>query len=341
MNRQKRIEALEALGTYILKKDVPLQKAVNKNYLRNQWFTKENQYQALEAVVHEFLDKEKLNAWLANYPSTPTENPKNIGLILAGNIPLVGFHDFLTVWLSGNNPILKLSSKDEKLLLHLLAFLKEECPDEMKGVNVVDRLAGFDAVIATGSNNSSRYFEQYFGKYPNIIRKNRNAVAVLSGKETPEQIKALGHDMFDYFGLGCRNVSKVYVPKDFDFVYFLDHLESFKFLMDHHKYKNNYDYNRSILLLNRTEHFASDYVMLRENPSLPSPLSVVNYEYYTREEDWKNRLIDDATQIQCVVGDQKSFPDLLPFGSAQKPSLMDYADGVDTMAFCLGLGDQF
>jgi len=338
MNRQKRIDALVALGEYILKKDVPLQKVVNKNYLHNQWFTKENQYKALEAVAQEYLAKDKLEDWLSNYPAPTMEHPKKIGLILAGNIPLVGFHDFLTVWLSGHHSLIKPSSKDEKLLLHLLAVLKELVPDEMVGVEITERLAGFDAVIATGSNNSSRYFEQYFGKYPNIIRKNRNAVAVLSGKETPEQIQALGHDIFDYFGLGCRNVSKLFLPKDFDFVYFLDHLASFESMMDHHKYKNNYDYNRSILLLNRTKHFASDFLMMREDTALTSPLSVLNYEFYNSNKEWENRLIDEAAGIQCVVGDTLSFPNLMPFGTAQQPSLSDYADGVDTMAFCMGLG---
>lgn len=339
MNFKKRLNALVALGEYIKKQDIPLKKAVQDNFLHNQWFTPENQWNALTAIQENFLEPTKLQAWLDNYPNSTNDrtDSKKVGLILAGNIPLVGFHDFLCVWLSGHKALIKTSSKDEKLFKHLLEFLEKNVENPTEGFEVVERLKDFDAVIATGSNNSGRYFDYYFGKYPNIIRKNRSSVAVLSGNETKEDIVALGHDLFDYFGLGCRNVAKIFIPTDFDFVFFLDSLIPFTSLMHHNKYKNNYDYNRSILLLNETHHYASDFVILTESKGMVSPISTIYYETYTDQSDWENRLLDEAEQIQCVVGNTRTHDHLIPFGKAQQPELSDYADKIDTMEFLLNL----
>lgn len=337
MNFEKRLEALLLLGEYIQKKDVPLQKAIQRNYINNQWFTPENQWKSLNAIQSEFLNRSKLEAWLEKYPINDQSTKKKVGLILAGNIPLVGFHDFLCVWLSGHTALVKTSGKDEKLFVHLLEFLEKTIEKPNNRFEIVERLKDFDAIIATGSNNSGRYFDYYFGKYPNIIRKNRSSVAILKGDETKEEITALGNDLFDYFGLGCRNVSKIFVPKDFDFVSFLDNLASFEGLMHHNKYKNNYDYNRSILLLNETPHFASDYIMLAENKGMVSPISTLYYEFYEHQSEWENRLMDEAEQIQCVVGNARHYPELLPFGKAQEPTLSDYADNIDTMEFLVNL----
>lgn len=338
MNLEKRLNALVKLGEYIQKKDVPLQKAIQSNYLNNQWFTPENQWKSLQAIQENYLNPEKLKQWLEKYSLKEPTETKRVGLILAGNIPLVGFHDLLCVWLSGHKALIKTSGKDEKLFAHLLDFLLKNNEGAENLLETVERLKDFDAVIATGSNNSGRYFDYYFGKYPNIIRKNRSSVAILSGSESPEQIKALGNDFFDYFGLGCRSVSKIFVPKDFDFVYFLDHLSSFQSLMMHNKFKNNYDYNRSVFLLNQATHYASNFLMLVKNKGMVSPISTVYYEYYKDQADWENRLMDEAEQIQCVVGDAGKHPHLIDFGQAQKPELWDYADKIDTMEFLLKLG---
>ena len=253
---------------------------------------------------------------------------------MAGNLPLVGFHDFLSVFVAGHKALIRFSSKDDKLFSFVLKNLVKISPESKEYFETTERLQGFDAVIATGSSNTGRYFEHYFGKYPNIIRKNRSSVAVLDGNETIEELKSLGEDVFTYFGMGCRNVSKLYVPKDYDFPHLLDNWAHYQPLTNHNKYKNNYDYNRSILLLNRTQHFASDYIMLMENENMTSPVSILYYEFYDNEKDWRNKLKENAEQIQCSVGKAEG---LLPFGTAQNPQLNDYADGIDTMQFLSNL----
>jgi hypothetical protein len=256
-------------------------------------------------------------------------------LILAGNIPLVGFHDVLSVLASGHHALIKSSTQDARLIKKVLERLIAIEPAFEGSFTFVERLENFDAVIATGSNNTSRYFEYYFGKVPHIIRKNRNSVAVLTGDETTEQLYLLGHDIFDYFGLGCRNVSKLFVPKGYDLIKFFEAIEPYNSIINHHKYNNNYDYNKSIYLVNRDTHLDNSFLLLKEDKSFTSPLAVLFFEYYEDIESLEELLKQENAHIQCIVSELplNTGNQVVTFGQSQHPQLWDYADGVDTMDF--------
>jgi len=257
--------------------------------------------------------------------------------VLAGNIPLVGFHDVLCVLISGNFALIKASSQDARLITQVLKRLTAIESAFEQRFAFTERLKDFDAVIATGSNNTSRYFEYYFGKVPHIIRKNRNSVAVLTGRETTEQLHALGRDIFDYFGLGCRNVSKLFVPEGYDFVPFFEAIEPYKNIINHHKYNNNYDYNKSIYLVNRDKHLDNGFLLVKEDERMVSPLAVLFFEYYDDLQSLDERLNHEKENIQCIVTAAPlasgAWGTTVNFGRSQQPSLWDYADGVDTMDF--------
>lgn len=326
-------EVFSTLGRQLSAPDETLSAVINNESYHNAWFTAANVKQAVIATGH-MLNKADLSAWLNQY-SLPIHQPKRIGLILAGNIPMVGFHDILCVLATGNIALIKLSSQDSRLIRHVLQMLVEIEPAFKEQLIYAERLDNFDAVIATGSNNTSRYFDFYFGKVPNIIRKNRNSVAVLSGFETKEQLHHLGHDIFDYFGLGCRNVSHVMVPKDYNFTPFFEAIEPFYTVGDHHKYHNNYDYNKAIYLVNRDEHLDNGFLLLKQDERLASPLAVLYYSYYDTFDSVMDELNKRAEDIQCVVS-QMQLPvnnQIVGFGQSQYPKLWDYADGVDTMEF--------
>lgn len=332
MDLQKKIQALDELGRYLLEGSQDLDDIIQKSYQHNPWFTPENIKMALNGIAANYLDKSKLSDWLSKYKMGEDAN-KRVGLIMAGNIPLVGFHDFICVFLSGNISLIKLSSKDQFLFPFIAKKLIELAPEVKDKIVFIDRLENFDAVIATGSNNSARYFEQYFAKYPHIIRKNRNSAAVLTGNETKEELQQLGHDIFDYFGLGCRNVSKLYVPKDYQFITLLEALESFKDISQHNKYKNNFDYNLTLLLMNNTPHYASDFLMVYENKSLSSPIAALYYEEYEDLKKLEKLLESQKELLQCIVSKDSSIKDTIPLGASQQPQLWDYADNVDVMEF--------
>jgi hypothetical protein len=298
----------------------------------NAWFNQEEIEKSLKSL-HHMLNDQDLDTWFKDI--TVSINPKKIGLILAGNIPLVGFHDVLCVLATGNIAQIKLSSSDEKLLPALLAELIKIEPALGERVQYVERLTDFDAIIATGSNNTSRYFEYYFGKVPNIIRKNRNSVAVLTGGETPEAIERLGHDIFDYFGLGCRNVSKLYIPEDYEIKNFFEPIQIFQPIINHFKYNNNYDYNKSIYLVNLVDHFDNGFVLLKEDERLASPLAVLYYERYSSLEQVQELLTKEKENIQCIVGHVplKGGLNVVDFGQSQHPKLWDYADNINTIDF--------
>jgi len=298
--------------------------------VKNPWFTEANINLAFDGICR-LLDSEVMLPWLENYPLS--DKPKNIGLVMAGNIPLVGFHDFLCVVLSGNNAVIKLSSQDEVLPKHIFELLININPGIQKQIKVVDRLSMLDGVIATGSDNTSRYFKKYFKDIPHIIRKNRISIAVLDGSETSQDLALLGNDIFSYFGLGCRNVAKVYVPKEFDFISLLDSLESHKHIIDHNKYFNNYEYNKAIYLVNRTEHLDNGFALFTKTSALISPLAVVYYEHYENEQQLLKMIELNQAKIQCIVGNGGILKSNVPIGQAQFPKVDDYADGVDTMAF--------
>ncbi|WP_264521352.1 acyl-CoA reductase [Flavobacterium sp. N1994] len=301
----------------------------------NGWFTPEQVYFAVQSWA-EALTEEHLNQWLAAYNLEEVKS-KTVGLILAGNIPLVGFHDFLSVLISGHKALVKTSSNDQHLIQFLAKYLITVEPELSNYITFTDgKLENFDAIIATGSNNTARYFEFYFKDKPSIIRKNRNSVAVLNGKETHEHLVQLGEDIFRYFGLGCRNVSKLFVPKDYSFEAFFKAIYEYKDVIFYEKYSNNYDYNKAVFLMSNFKLLDNEFLTLKEDTSYASPISSVFYEYYENIADLQIRLTNEAEQIQCIVSNNL-IENSIPFGKTQKPELWDYADNVDTIAFLLSL----
>ncbi len=300
----------------------------------NGWFTQEFVKMALQDWA-EALQADKLNEWLRSYSIIDNEESKRVGVVMAGNLPLVGFHDYLSVLLSGHQLVAKLSSDDAHLLPLLNQILALVDPELAHQAHFTkDQLKGFDAVIATGSNNTARYFEYYFGKYPHIIRKNRNGIAVIDGNESEDELLGLAKDVMSYFGLGCRSISKLYVPKGYEFKPLFKAFESFQHFEHHSKYYNNYEYNKAIYLVNKVMHRDNGYLLLKEDHSFASPISVLHYEEYSSLPDLKEELGIRKEEIQCIIGHQKEYFD---FGQGQHPALNDYADGVDTMAFLVDL----
>jgi hypothetical protein len=301
----------------------------------NGWFTPEQVYFAIESWA-KALAEDNLNQWLSNY-SIANVQPKTVGLILAGNIPLVGFHDFLSVLITGHKALVKMSSNDQHLLQFLSNYLISVDPKLSYYISFTDgKLENFDAIIATGSNNTARYFEFYFKGKPSIIRKNRNSVAVLNRNESHADLVSLGEDIFRYFGLGCRNVSKLFVPKDYSFEDFFKAMYEYKDVIFYEKYSNNYDYNKAVFLMSNFKLLDNEFLTLKEDISYASPISSVFYETYENIEDLQTRLTNDAEQIQCIVSNNL-VQNSIPFGQTQKPELWDYADNVDTIAFLLSL----
>jgi hypothetical protein len=326
------VDVFSTLGDQLSYPTEELTALIHDEHHYNAWFTPASTENAVKSIGA-MLNKADLTQWLDKYPLS--RGGKKVGLVLAGNIPLVGFHDVLCVFITGNHALIKASSQDSRLIKSALKKLEAIEPAFASQYTFVERLANFDAVIATGSNNTSRYFEYYFGKVPHIIRKNRNSVAVLTGKESNEQLFALGHDIFDYFGLGCRNVSKLYVPDGYNFELFFKAIEPHHNIIHHHKYNNNYDYNKSIYLVNRDKHLDNGFLLLKEDKNMISPLAVLFFEYYGDVDSVQETLKQQGQNIQCVVsaaplniGNQ-----VVNFGESQHPALWDYADGVDTMDF--------
>ncbi len=305
---------------------------------QNAWFTPQSLDQALKGI-QVLLDAEALEKWVANYSFSETGQPQQIGLMLAGNIPGVGFHDILAVLIAGHSACMKLSSQDTALPLWLLRQLKDIEPRFSERIFIEELLKNKQAYIATGSDNSARYFNYYFGKYPHLIRSNRTSMAILQGDESLADLQALGHDIFDYFGLGCRNVSKVFVKNQAQLMQLLDAIQPFDWVANHHKYFNNYEYNKSIYLVNGTPHLDNGFLLLKESADLVSPIGVLFYEVYEDEAALQSKLSALASQIQCIVGHSSlGIPGIIPFGQTQCPAPWDYADGVDTLQFLSGLG---
>ena len=311
------------------------EKLIALSQSHNGWYTPEQVRFAISSWANA-LSAANLNEWLAAYDIT-TRDSKTIALILAGNIPLVGFHDFLAVIISGNKALVKTSSNDQHLLPFLAKYLIAVNPEMAHYISFTDaKLDHFDAVIATGSNNTARYFEYYFRNKPALIRKNRNSAAVLTGKESREQLEALGEDIFRYFGLGCRNVSKLFVPRGYDFTSFFEAIYAYKDVIHYAKYANNYDYNKAVFLMSNFKLLDNGFLTIKEDVSYASPISSVFYEYYDDIPEIALRLKADEEQIQCIVSDG-AVDQSIPFGKTQKPALYDYADNVDTLKFLLSI----
>lgn len=340
MNREKQISGLAKLGIYIAhyletkpenydEKQEIFNALLRKSEIENTWFTQDNQKFALKQWV-ELLTPAHLKDWLKEYKIS--SKSKRVGLILAGNIPMVGFHDVISVVLSNHIPVIKLSSKDKRIL----PFLLELWNDLSEGTvtyEFVERLENFEAVIATGSNNTARYLEYYFKDQMSIIRKNRTSVAVVKGDETQEELELLAEDIFRYFGLGCRNVTRLLIPEDFLIDRLFESFLHYKDIINHNKYANNYEYNRAIYLLNAERFWDNNFVMLKESEELFSPLSVLNFSRYKNLKEVKDFLENNKENIQAIVAKDELGLDSIPLGSAQNPGLATYADKIDTMEF--------
>ncbi|MBX2907783.1 MAG: acyl-CoA reductase [Taibaiella sp.] len=329
MSLSARIELLDSLGRYMRSDDDQWQQVKLHAAQANPWFSTDHVEAAAHGIATQFLDGALLEKWVSGYEQSGSQ--RTVGIVMAGNIPMVGFHDLLCGFISGHNLSLKLSSKDEVLMKHVVAKMISLGPSLEGTISIADRLTGADAYIATGSNNTARYFEQYFGKYPHIIRKNRTSVAVLDGSETDEELKALGSDIYLYYGLGCRNVTQICVPRGYDFERLLNALKAYNSYADFSKYKNNYDYHLAIYLLNKVPYMSNESLLLVENELPFSAVSVLHYRYYDGKDELMKSLAE-SEDIQAVVGHGA-----IPFGEAQRPSLSDYADGVDTMKFLTSL----
>lgn len=301
-----------------------------KAQMENPWFTKANIELSFRGIG-KFLTEDKLSSLASRYKFK--EESKSIGVAMAGNIPLVGFHDFLCVLISGNTLVMKPSSQDSVLI----NFIKDELikiePEFSNKIFIEERLNAVDAIIATGSDNTARYFEYYFRNKPHVIRKNRSSCAILLGEEPATELKNLGDDVFSYFGLGCRNVSKLFVPVGYDFIPLLKSWEGFSSIIHHHKYANNYDYRKSIFLINKNDHFDTGFLLVLENENLVSPISVIYFEYYVNQEDLNEKITTQKEKLQCIVSAKGWFKGSVPFGQSQFPEIDDYADGMDTLSF--------
>ena len=341
MTLQQRTRAFVALGQifsdYVADKPGEytnrLHEAATQATIQNQWFGKHEIHFAFSALASN-LKPGELQAWLKAYPALQTERqPKRVGLIMAGNLPLVGFHDMLAVLLAGHFLVAKTSSKDAVLPRLVSDILCEIEPAFTERIQLTERLEQIEAVIATGSDNSARYFEHYFGKYPHIIRSNRHSLAILRGDETAEELQRLADDIFMYHGMGCRNVSKLFLPKGFDINRLFEAFDTYRHLRDHNKYRNNFDYQQAMLMMNKLPFLLNDFVILREALETSSPIGIVHYEWYTNLKAVHARIETETNQLQCIVAKRDMHPQAIAFGQSQQPRLWDYADNVDTLQF--------
>ncbi|NOT73672.1 MAG: acyl-CoA reductase [Cyclobacteriaceae bacterium] len=332
MKLSQRLNAFCSLGNSIREMELNDRKALAERVkYQNQWFTEESVLLSLKGI-EVLLEKDKLTTWVNSYSPEPA-TAKAVGVAMAGNIPAVGFHDFLCVLLSGHKLRAKLSSQDTVLMKFIIEKLLTIEPDFAESILIEEKLNGVDAMIATGSDNTSRYFEYYFRKVPHIIRKNRASCAIILGEEPKEEFELLGNDVFSYFGLGCRNVSKIYIPEEFDLATLMKSWESFQDISNHHKFANNYTYQKSILLLNQEVFWDSGFYLLKESEALVSPISVIFFEKYKTQEEVKKKIEQHRDKLQVITSAQGWFEKSIPFGTAQFPQVNDYADGVDTMRF--------
>lgn len=336
MNLEERKAAFSLLGSQL--KQLPkadLETISNKASIKNPWFTDANIKLAIDGISI-FLNDEKLENWLSKYTINESSS-KKVGVAMAGNIPLVGFHDYLCILLAGHHAQIKLSSQDSELLPFVHNMLSEIEPRFSGLASFEERLHQYDAAIATGSDNTGRYFSYYFKNVPHIIRKNRSSCAILIGEETNSELKELGNDTFQYFGLGCRNVSKLYIPEEYDLVPLLREWEKFTDIVNHNKYANNYNYQRSIHLTNLKHFYDNGAILMVESDKLVSPISVMFYERYSDQDDLKNKLAVHSEKLQCILSAKGWYNGSIDFGKAQKPELENYADNVDTMQFLAAL----
>lgn len=330
MDIQLRAQVMNQLGKYIISDDSDWQHIINSAFHKNSWFTPDFIELSARNIANNFLNPDILQKWIEHYHLDDNITQKKVGIVMAGNIPMVGFHDLLSVFISGHKQVIKLSSKDDVLLKHLVDKLYEFNAQVKDYITIEDSLKDCDAYITTGSNSSAEIFKQYFSKYPNIIRKNRTSVAVLDGKENLNELSKLSEDIHLFFGKGCRNVTHLYVPENYDFIPLINSFKEFNYFSDHYKYKNNYDFQLSLVLMNKKFYMTNGATLLLESNSIFPPPSVLYYSYYKNEDFLKE--LSKNEDIQCIVGRNQ-----IPFGEAQKPQIFNYADDVDTMQFLLSI----
>ena len=336
MTLDDRIKVLGQLGTYLSKKEAPLQAAIQATYIHNKWFTPENSNKAIDAIVDQLLDPFKLEDWVKPYTVDDAKPMRRVGIVMTDQVPLQGFSDIVYTFVAGQQSVIKLAEKDQKLIPHIIETLHDLNPATSVYFELAERLKDFDAVIATGTKKTARYFESYFGKYPNIIRRSRHAVAVLDGNESATDLKGLGDDVFQYFGLSCRNVSKLYLPEAYDFDALLTVFHEHKELVMHNKYKNNFDYNYTLVILNKIPYEANGCIILTEERTVESRIASLHYEYYSDSADLLEKLNEHKEVTQKVIGNQElEGISMLRFGEIHRPCLGDYLNGVDVMAFLI------
>lgn len=336
---QARLRLLQGLKNILEQKPEALLNAIERACAENPWFTPDSYQQMMASICDHFLDQEKLANFISLYPALQESKISyDVGLVMAGNLPLVGFHDVLCTFLTGHRSQLKLADKDQVVWPTILNLWYNLEPRLKEWIRVVDRLVNFEAVIATGSNQSARYFQLYFGRYPHLIRHNRSSLAILTGEETDEELTALGEDIFSYYGLGCRNVSSILVPKGYPIKKLLEHWKNYDYVIDNHKYKHNFDYHLATLIINNIQYFENGFIIVQENPQLASKVAVLHYQIYDNEVDLSKLLMEHEIQIQAVVS-KSPYTGWTHhyFGTCQQPALNDYADRVDTMEFLLKL----
>ncbi|MGD1842148.1 MAG: acyl-CoA reductase [Thermonemataceae bacterium] len=333
MDLMQRKQAFVELGNSLQQRTEEEKAALYQQvYQHNTWFTPESIEQALEGSIR-YLQPAQLEAWLSRYTLPEVKTPQKVGVVMAGNIPAVGFHDLLCVLISGHTLLAKPSSQDQILISFLAKSLCEIAPAFSEYIHFPPLLKEAEVFIATGSDNTARYFEYYFRDKPHLIRKNRVGVGVMRGDETAEDHQALAQDIFTYFGLGCRNIAKVFVPAGYDFIPFYDAIASFEPVTQHHKYRNNYDYNKAIYLVKKLTHLDNGFLLVREEQALASPVAVLFYETYLDQKDLAHKLATQKDKLQCIVSKEGWYADSLPFGKAQQPQVWEYADQVDTLRF--------
>lgn len=332
MNTEQRIQVFAELGKELADNTEEFKNRLQTAKHKNGWFSVDYSQLAF-TNWSKALTEDSLKYWTSMYPKLSNAiAPKKVGLIMAGNIPLVGLHDLVSVLISGHIALVKLSSEDTVLMTFVIDKIKSISPEMGSRVEIVDRLNTVEAVIATGSNNSSRYFDAYFGKYPNIIRKNRTSVAILDGNESAQELGQLGKDIFTYYGLGCRNVTKLYVPQDYNFNLFYESIIEYATVLDNIKYVHNYDYHKTLFLLNSEQLLDNEFLLIKEDTNLKSPIGVLHYEYLSVNKKVLVEKLNLSEEVQCVIENQA-----IKFGESQIPQLWDYADNVDTLRFLLNL----
>lgn len=339
MTLSERIFILNTLGKSLKKyiENGEMESVFRQMKNQNAWFTEDFVKKSVLSIVDNFLQIEQLTDFANSYKIQESSVVKTVGIVAAGNIPAVSFHDIMCIFLSGNKALIKLSSTDAVLIQFIVSELSRIDERTKAVLEIGQRLNEVDALIATGSDNTAQHFEYYFSKIPNIIRRNRTSVAVLDGNESRIDLSNLGNDIFSYFGLGCRNVSKLFVPKGYDFVPFFESIEYWNTILLHHKYNNNYDYNKSIYLVNQDKHYDNGFLLVKESNQLVSPLAVLFYEEYDSLNALRETLKSQGDKIQAIVGNTGQIKNEIAFGAAQTPSLNQFADDIDTMDFLVGI----